>query len=233
MTVNLGSRLLDAVAFGRIVELERPDLVLMQECTERADYAFTDPAWYYRDDDALCLASRYPVRHVRVRYRTATPADDAFVAQYRVELPTGMVDVINVHLDTPRGGVHGLVAGLGWLDGLRANIAARREQARWVRQWLGEGGSMPRTIVAGDFNLTVESAIYGEAWSGFRNAFSERGLGWGYTKRETWFWGARIDHVLVGEGWAVANAWTAADVGSDHRPVVADLVLEADGAPRQ
>ena len=37
-------------------------------------------------------------------------------------------------------------------------------------------------ILAGDFNLPVDSAIYREYWSGYRDAFSDAGWGFGYTE---------------------------------------------------
>jgi len=82
-----------------------------------------------------------------------------------------------------------------------------------------------RLLVAGDFNLMPDSAIYRESWSHLQNAFSAGGLGWGYTKREAWVLAARIDHILVGPRWQVVRAWVESSSGSDHRPLVADLVL--------
>ena len=80
-------------------------------------------------------------------------------------------------------------------------------------------------IVAGDFNVMEESAIYRESWGRLRNAFSTAGLGWGYTKRENWLLAARIDHVLTGPRWRATRAWVETWNGSDHRPLVVDLVL--------
>src|SRR5439155_5647959 len=76
-------------------------------------------------------------------------------------------------------------------------------------------------LLAGDFNLPVESAIYRRSWSSFSNAFSTAGLGWGHTKLTSWH-GVRIDHVLAGPGWQFRRCWVGPDVGSDHRPLIAE-----------
>ena len=78
------------------------------------------------------------------------------------------------------------------------------------------------TVIVGDFNLTDDSAIYRRYWSRYRDAFATAGLGWGYTKFTRRI-GVRIDHVLAGPGWQFRNCWVGPDVGSDHRPVLADV----------
>ena len=79
-----------------------------------------------------------------------------------------------------------------------------------------------RVIVAGDFNMPVESAIYRANWSGFTNAFSCAGWGFGATKATGWH-GIRIDHVLLGPGWTCLGASVGPDLGLDHRPMMVDL----------
>ncbi len=76
--------------------------------------------------------------------------------------------------------------------------------------------------MAGDFNLTAEHPLYRRDWSGYVNAFS--GASWGlgetmFTRRI----GLRIDHVLAGPDWRPVRCWVGPDVGSAHRPVLADL----------
>ena len=81
-------------------------------------------------------------------------------------------------------------------------------------------------IVAGDFNMPSDSRIYRACWAKYRNAFSDQGFGYGYTK---WTplrgsrYGLRIDHVLTSDHWHVQRAWIGPDVGSDHLPILADV----------
>jgi endonuclease/exonuclease/phosphatase (EEP) superfamily protein YafD len=85
---------------------------------------------------------------------------------------------------------------------------------------LGRDGAA--LLIAGDFNLPPESAIFRASWGGYTDAFPAAGCGYGYTKFTRW-WGARIDHVLAGAGWQVRDCTVGPDVGSDHRPVLATL----------
>jgi vancomycin resistance protein VanJ len=39
----------------------------------------------------------------------------------------------------------------------------------------------------------------------------------------------RIDHILAGPGWYCARCWVGPDVGSPHRPVLADLIATWKG----
>ena len=83
-------------------------------------------------------------------------------------------------------------------------------------------------LVAGDFNMPEESAIYRRHWSGLNNAFSCAGYGFGTSKETRWH-GIRIDHVLLGPGWSCLHTQVGPHLGGDHRPMVADLAWS--GAP--
>jgi vancomycin resistance protein VanJ len=82
------------------------------------------------------------------------------------------------------------------------------------------------TIIAGDFNTPIESPIYRHAWARYGNAFSQAGFGCGATvtfERRNFRFSARIDHVLFGPNWRCRAAWVGPELGSDHRPVIAEL----------
>jgi endonuclease/exonuclease/phosphatase (EEP) superfamily protein YafD len=63
---------------------------------------------------------------------------------------------------------------------------------------------------------------------GLKNTFTERGFGFGYTKghdiqlRVSY---ARIDHIFISEGWRTIFSHTGSSLGSDHRPMLADVSL--------
>ena len=83
-------------------------------------------------------------------------------------------------------------------------------------------------LIAGDFNMPVESAIYHRYWSRYTNAFSTAGFGYGYSfgrtrKFRRW---VRIDHILSGPDWRVLGCWVGPDVGSDHWPVIAEFEFQ-------
>jgi endonuclease/exonuclease/phosphatase (EEP) superfamily protein YafD len=77
-------------------------------------------------------------------------------------------------------------------------------------------------IVSGDCNLPADSAIFRDCWSKYDDAFCVAGFGFGYTKFMS-KWGLRIDHILVNDHWRVRRCWVGADVGSSHRPVIAEI----------
>ena len=80
------------------------------------------------------------------------------------------------------------------------------------------------TVIAGDFNTPVESAILKRYLGAFSNAFSEAGWGIGNTHftRRT---GVRIDHILASTHWVCRGCKVLSSVGADHRPVLAELEL--------
>ena len=104
----------------------------------------------------------------------------------------------------------------------RARDESLRRAAQAIR------GQRSPTIVLGDLNLTPYSPV-------FRRFLDESGLRDvmdGRRWRPTWqagFWplALRIDHVLVPAGVCVQQAEVGPSIGSDHRPVIARLRLEA------
>lgn len=91
-----------------------------------------------------------------------------------IETSAGTIHVFNFHLPTPRD----------------TDFISRRRASKIVRNWVDRiEGPM---LVVGDFNMPVESAVYGEFWSDRQNAFSTTGTGWGWTKHKSWY-GVRLD----------------------------------------
>ena len=90
-------------------------------------------------------------------------------------------------------------------------------------------------IVAGDFNTSDQDAMYPALAARMIDSFRERGVGFGTS------WPSpgmlpipvflpplvRIDYIWHSPGISTRAAWQARTVGSDHLPLVADLVIEA------
>lgn len=207
-----------------LVNAMQPDVVALQECEASLDPHFLNATdWQSRREHNLWLASRWPiVRHEKVYDDGQLGYWGTIALLCELETPGGRIAVVNVHLETPREGIDAVLTdGLsGWIA-LQDDIRRRAKISALARK-LAET-SLP-TIVLGDFNMPVESAIYRRDWGGFQNAFSARGLGFGNTKFTRWF-GVRIDHVLADTKWSVADSVVAGDIGSDHRPLLADLTL--------
>jgi endonuclease/exonuclease/phosphatase (EEP) superfamily protein YafD len=231
MEVNMGGG-------GRVsailaeIERSQPQLIVIAECGSNiADVIKATGDWFVETSNSgLCFASRWPLLAWEVRDQSDfwQMNGSGAIARAFVVSPAGTIRVGMLHLETPREALQefmdlSTIPTLG--DETRSNIAQRELESSVARAWIFDGEELP-TIVAGDFNLPVESAIYRRHWSDLRNAFSRSGFGTGYTK-QTRFWGSRIDHVLTTADIVSAKAWTGPDMGSDHLPLFADLSLPA------
>lgn len=96
-------------------------------------------------------------------------------------------------------------------------------------------------ILVGDFNTSDRQPFYGEVRRRFADAYREAGWGFGFTFPNAPFdphlFGthsvnlpliplARIDYVLHNDAWVTVAAQTGDMPGSDHRFLVADLILK-------
>lgn len=210
----------------------RPDVVVVAECSAALGDAISGmKGWHLRRaTSSVCVASRYTM----LSWEERDPMDfwkesgSGAIARATLETAGGVIRVGVVHLETPRDALDQFpdLSSIPTLGNVtRHNIAQRERESRVAREWIFNGDEYP-TIVAGDFNLPIESAIYRRHWSDLRNAFSRSGLGFGYTKR-TRLWGIRIDHILTTDHFVTARAQIGQDVGSDHRPLLAVLSLRA------
>jgi endonuclease/exonuclease/phosphatase (EEP) superfamily protein YafD len=225
MTDNVGGGNVTAQALDRLMRAEQVDVAALQECPFY-DYDMARLGWRFYYSGDLCLVSRYPFvvldeREPEEKWRRGGHEPDRF----EIDAPIGRFQLLNVHLGTIRGGLEALRDGswhaLPLFDGNREE-ASRESRAARRR---ATPGTEP-IVVAGDFNLPVESAIYRASWGDFGNAFSSCGRGFGYTKFTSLF-GIRIDHVLMSNRWRCADARVLTrPYGGDHAPLVVDLVIE-------
>jgi endonuclease/exonuclease/phosphatase family metal-dependent hydrolase len=226
MTWNVGGQgESDPTLAVRIASQLGAQVVVLQECGRM--HVDAAPGWHIHHDLGMCLLSQLPIRRAE-----GLPRDDVWrmggsgaIVSYELEAPGGPFALTNVHLETPREGLEA-IRWRRWegVDELEKKNVHRRLEARMAREWVDAWSSLPR-VVAGDFNMTDESAVFREAWGDFNDAFVEAGVGFGYTKR-TRLLGVRIDHVLVDRSWRVLRA----ELGPkrvDHRPFVVDLARAA------
>ena len=226
LSCNIDRSSLDTTAFAKLVADIRPDIVAAQDWGSRHERPVFGRArgpghWYVHREDELFLASRHPIGAVRLNTDPSFAAANGSMAMFEVRTPAGNVHVVNLHLATARDALEA-VAGRrsSAADLLRRNIDLRRRQSLAASALAKE--SVGPVVVMGDFNTPPDSNIQGEAWSGLTNAFSFAGTGFGnthFTRRTS----VRIDHILAGPGWRVRRCWVGPDVGSAHRPLIADL----------
>ena len=213
------------------IRKENPDVAVVVECGPELVTALkTMTEFQMRSSEfpGLCLLSRTAITGWEQRGQRDVFAQGGagYIVRAEVTTAAGPIRIGLVHLATPR---HALDSYFDLSElpkqgnNTLANMAQRDEESRFARDWILQG-PLVRTIVAGDFNLPAESAIYRRYWGNLRNAFGRAGFGTGYTKR-TRRWGVRIDHVLTSDDIGIHSAIVGPDVGSDHRPVITDLVL--------
>ncbi len=216
----------------------RPDIIVVAECSlkfEQVLKSLLDMRLYR--SSGLCLVTSLP----EIEWAPRPPQDfwraGGSGAIARLTLDVGGSELVlgAVHLETPRDALDELeLIPIGpFREATLVNQEMRDVESAAARTWIAPPHDELRpVVVAGDFNLPVESAIYRRWWGDFDNAFSRVGTGLGWTKRTRLF-GVRIDHVLTGNGVAIEHAELGAAMGSDHRPLIVDLrVRQADPATR-
>jgi vancomycin resistance protein VanJ len=234
LTCNVDGSAVNPDALSKLVEDEQPDVVALQECWGGVQYRW--PAgWYVRQQGELLVASRYPIREVASvsGRRTGHVWPRLSLFNCIITTPDRDVDFCCVHMPSPRYGVARVLDRSTLLRPSRSGLIDEEDAERW-RQSDGAAklieNASDAVILAGDFNMPVDSTIYRQVWSRYTNAFSTSGLGFGHTicaDVRGWRFGIRIDHVLTRSAWWPRRCWVGPDIGSDHLPLLADLVWDS------
>ena len=211
----------------RLINIARPDVVALQECDFTADQlAAMFPAYHANVKFDTCFLSRFAILTIDTRNRDDFDAigGSGIIDRFEIATPRGIVSVLNLHLETVRKGLEKVVARADDArSAMRYSIAERRAESRLAREW-ARRAKVPQ-LVAGDFNLPADSAIFRAYWGDLADAHNRCGTGYGFTKYTKWF-GMRIDHVLFDSNWECLDETVdySLDQG-DHRPVIVDLRL--------
>jgi endonuclease/exonuclease/phosphatase (EEP) superfamily protein YafD len=206
----------------------RPDVVLLQEYTDHwhaavkpalsQEYPFSSVV---TQDDSFGVAVYSRTPFVDGDVDNHLPLGRSLVPQTRavVRFAGREVAVYNVHLLPPRN-----------LDYAREG---RLQFADLLKTLSGE--KLPY-VVAGDWNFTGDVPQHRDlARLGARDAHDLAGTGRGATWPVNSFLrylpGLRFDHVYVGPGLTAAGSEVGLGRGSDHRPVIADVTIDAPPVP--
>jgi vancomycin resistance protein VanJ len=223
MTLNMHYSKVDPKTLEELIATHELDVVAIQEWQDSDRSALhTAPGWHIHSTLRLFLASRHPIRRA-TELGHDSMGEHASATHYELDTPAGPVHVFSLHTATNRQGISDTIhENRKGPAEVQANSARRREQSVYLA---GQAATCRGPVVVlGDFNTPPESPIFQQVWVGYTDAFSAAGWGWGYT-----FYGShtavRIDHVLAGAGWRVNRCRVGPDVGSPHRPVIAELTL--------
>ncbi len=227
LTWNVNGRKGSLAKLSDAIPQISPDIVALQECHGQSIENVWPENWHVRQIDTLVLGARYPIRVERVDHVDYPRRTVHFV----VSTPDRDVRLTVLHLPSVKDGI---VQSLGsaraesHADALRENIRFRRSASKDAAGDVTQNAGP--FLVVGDFNMTTDSAVYRDFWSAYSNAFSRAGFGYGYSKITSfagWTYGTRIDHILMSPGWKCRRCWVGPAMNSDHRPVIADLILTA------
>jgi endonuclease/exonuclease/phosphatase (EEP) superfamily protein YafD len=226
-------------ALAAEIARHHPDIIVLQDAADPVGIAPGAPgsiaallggrarhAW-----GQFTIASRWPVRDCGPAGIVQPGLED--VGMRCTLLIAGVaVEVYAVHLRTPRAGLmaarHHALSGV---DGWEQNVAERLGQADGLARAVARAPGP--VIVAGDLNAPESSLVVRRLLAaGMRDAHSSAGIGFGHTYGHALRPGLsflRLDHVLVGPGIGIAACSVGTAELSDHRPVIADLLLTPAG----
>jgi endonuclease/exonuclease/phosphatase (EEP) superfamily protein YafD len=196
------------------------DVIVMQDCAPETAAAMQAAGSRYQlfRESEFCIASRLPMRSPVQLHGTRK---EGRAVAFSVEWQGAPIRIGTVHLPSPRTALFAARQGSG--DLLEESVQQRAVASGAIAAWMREGERGP-IVVAGDFNLPVESRALRRDWRWLRNAFSEAGWGFGHTM----FAGrhrVRIDHVLVSREFTVRGVHLLSGFPSEHQPVVAELEI--------
>ena len=198
------------------------------------DYPYIQVHRVNRGGSTLALLSKYPVTEAK---EIPLPSWVNGAVAYKILIRGEEVLIINVHLESFHlkrvdGEDYLRLASRGQAlrlkDALDTKLAptfqAHGVQANIIHQLIQSYGT-ERVIVCGDFNDTPLSYTRRKIGEGLKDAFVERGNGFGFTFKTRPFI-VRIDHILYGSAFRALSCEvdkTASE--SDHHPIEAVLSL--------
>lgn len=228
MTYNVKGGSRDAAAIVRDIQAFHPDLIQMQDSYGVMNGAVGQAlaGWNVRADGQYLVASPGPFSELESRDLSFAGSQHHCV-RYRLRVGSTDVTVYDVHLLSPREGL--VSARHRRVGGLMENAGDRLQEAGRLAEYVqAEPGP---TLLTGDLNAPTQSLVCRRlSEAGLRDAFSEAGYGYGYTYGGYTRVGSpyvRIDHIMASPVWRIERCWVGNAAGSDHCPVIADLVLPA------
>jgi vancomycin resistance protein VanJ len=217
LTCNTHGQVLETGRLAELIADVHPDVVVLQEWTQAVDSSlFKKGDWTVITNGEMLLVTRFHVE-------SSGEVENAAAVHYIVKTPGGNLDLFNVHFASPHFPLRDVILGKenGRAD-LEMNIKRRGDESREVVRTAG--AITGPVLIAGDFNLCPDSPIFRDNFFDFRDAFVAKGFGFGWTYRNRWT-ALRIDHILA-RGWIACRAcWLGPDVGSPHRPLIADFSI--------
>jgi vancomycin resistance protein VanJ len=226
MTFNIHHTAAGATRIAEFVMRQKPDIVCFQEANPGdwksevpAELIHALPGYHIAKFRELATLSRYPIISQcvhRMQERTGRA-----ILETVIDVNGHQVAVLNTHLSTATGGsiFHREVSLGAYMHGVSDVRRYQTEKLLLIAADL----KIP-TIVMGDFNTPPRGVVYDRMRSAFTDAFRRKGWGFGYTYSRR-MPVMRIDYIWAGRGIEVKDVSVPKVSPSDHRPVIADLVI--------
>jgi endonuclease/exonuclease/phosphatase (EEP) superfamily protein YafD len=213
ISLNVLTRNADKAAVIKYLRDRQPDLIIVMEIDSNWSMALE------------ALAEIYP-------YRLLEPRPDNFGIGLLSKLPLKQPRIIRIGSELPSvvskldpGGKEFLLVGTHPVPPVSAAATeSRNTQLRAVADFVKES-TLP-ALVAGDLNATPWSTGYRRfaSTSGLRDTALGRGVQVSWNTESRWF-RIPIDHIFVPRDSVVISRTIGPNVGSDHFPVEATMVL--------
>ncbi|QRM27998.1 endonuclease/exonuclease/phosphatase family protein [Microvirga sp. VF16] len=219
LTFNMHGQGADPDAFRQMVERENPDVILLAEAPHDTSYLLH--GWENRYPHRISDYQGFPLGVVLLsRWEPRSWSADRSAARFRSVLTTRLC---HPNLSTRCFTLVGLHAAQPFGNDLKRQRTQLDIAAREVK-----AASTDAVILMGDLNLTPWSPAF-QSLIGDAELYDTARV-----RKFTATWSSRfplfglpIDHILINRGFSVIESRVGRDLGSDHFPVLADLMLAA------
>ncbi len=205
------------------IENWQPDIVLLQDIDPQQVRHIADVLFSGRGDYRFHLSNGIVTRwKINREIRNPSQRDE----QVSIVHPSGAsIEVVNVHLRTAATDLR-LWEKEAWVKHRDNRVVRQQELATTLRILAQTTPRFPNTptLFGGDFNAPATDIIHRQLAPDFENAFSIAGKGWGNTFHRR-FPILRIDHIYATRHFTAVRSCAVTTRNSDHRMVVADLLL--------
>lgn len=202
-----------------LVKYIKPDILLLQEARRIKPSKLFADEYVSECISGLCILSKYSFTQTRTFSRRLFGGWGKFAAFYNVTTPNGQLSLANIHLETPRSVLMGVMKrdfDLAQAEKVEDN---RQFEIDMITSWVG---NQPNMLVAGDFNMPSDENIFRDNFSVLNNSIEVKGLGFNDTKFTSWF-GVRIDHILYSSDMYLVDVEVVKLLKGDHQPLMAIL----------
>ena len=244
MTFNIQQGVLGTDAIIQHINNENPQVLALQEITgdspvidflKQEGYSVSHRPYFENTRAGMAVAVRKPLNLHKVLRKTYHEHGKwSFLFAEIVQLDSKGVENNRFNMVLP----HLLPFGLS--GNILENVKGKLEKIRLRTYWqIFESEALLElvhqfrdpTIMLGDFNSTPEQNLHSEIRKSMRDAWIEKGFGYGGTR--TYGLPLRIDYIYASPHFKIAAVHRGPSGLSDHRSVIATLIFgEAENAAK-